>query len=154
MKSHTPLCDQLIGSAVNALNQARIDDMVVKLSHQDIAFVLAREQMQKVRDFIASPGNILGSMNTKHGEIAEQVEVGLRNSEQAIKEGLQDATTFRATFEGVGRNARVDYLIDGIEVQSKFINGTNNSFKLSGVIWACGQIFAAPVFAKNLALAV
>ena len=44
--------------------------------------------MQKVRDFIASPGNILGSMNTKHGEIAEQVEVeGLRNSEQAIKEG-------------------------------------------------------------------
>ncbi|HHX3735694.1 TPA: hypothetical protein ACU9XU_005489 [Klebsiella variicola] len=127
MKSHTPLCDQLIGSAVNALNQARIDDMVVKLSHQDIAFVLAREQMQKVRDFIASPGNILGSMNTKHGEIAEQVEVGLRNSEQAIKEGLQDATTFRATFEGVGRNARVDYLIDGIEVQSKFINGTNKN---------------------------
>ena len=127
MKSHTPLCDQLIGSAVNALNQARIDDMVVKLSHQDIAFVLAREQMQKVRDFIASPGNILGSMNTKHGEIAEQVEVGLRNSEQAIKEGLQDATTFRATFEGVGRNARMDYLIDGIEVQSKFINGTNKN---------------------------
>ena len=56
MKSHTPLCDQLIGSAVNALNQARIDDMVVKLSHQDIAFVLAREQMQKVREFYRFAG--------------------------------------------------------------------------------------------------
>lgn len=55
--------------------------------------------MQKVRDFIASHGNIIGSMSTKHGEIAEQVEVALRNSEQAIEEGLQDASTFRATFE-------------------------------------------------------
>ena len=127
MKSHTPVVDQLIGSAVNALNQARIDDEFLKLSQQDIAFDLAREQMQKVRDFIASPGNIIGSMSTKHGEIAEQVEVALRNSEQAIEEGLQDASTFRATFEGVGRFARADYLIDGVEVQSKFINGTNNN---------------------------
>ncbi|MDR8279752.1 hypothetical protein FPK83_27570, partial [Acinetobacter baumannii] len=60
MKSHTPVVDQLIGSAVNALNQARIDDEFLKLSQQDIAFDLAREQMQKVRDFIASPGNIIG----------------------------------------------------------------------------------------------
>lgn len=127
MKSHTPVVDQLIGSAVNALNQARIDDEFLTLSQQDIAFDLAREQMQKVRDFIASPGNIIGSMSTKHGEIAEQVEVALRNSEQAIEEGLQDASTFRATFEGVGRFARADYLIDGVEVQSKFINGTNNN---------------------------
>jgi hypothetical protein len=50
--------------------------------------------MQKVRDFVASPGNILGSMSTKHGEIAEQVEVAVRNSEQAIEERLQDASTF------------------------------------------------------------
>lgn len=42
MKSHTPVVDQLIGSAVNALNQARIDDEFLKLSQQDIAFDLAR----------------------------------------------------------------------------------------------------------------
>lgn len=127
MKSHTPVGDQLIGSAVNALNQARINDEIFTLSRQDIAFDLAREQMQKVRDFVASPGNILGSMSTKHGEIAEQVEVAVRNSEQAIEERLQDASTFRATFEGVGRTAQQDYLIDGLDVQSKFINGTNNN---------------------------
>lgn len=127
MKSHTPVGDQLIGSAVNALNQARIDDEIFTLSRQDIAYELACKEMLKPRDFVASPGNILGSMSTKHGEIAEQVEVAVRNSEQAIEERLQDASTFRATFEGVGRTAPQDYLIDGMDVQSKFINGTNNN---------------------------
>ncbi|MGK3186192.1 hypothetical protein ACCW92_01135 [Enterobacter soli] len=127
MKSHTPVGDQLIGSAVNALNQARINDEIFTLSRQDIAYELACKEMLKPRDFVASPGNILGSMSTKHGEIAEQVEVAVRNSEQAIEEMLQDASTFRATFEGVGRTAPQDYLIDGMDVQSKFINGTNNN---------------------------
>ncbi|MGR5944135.1 hypothetical protein [Enterobacter sp. C4G1] len=144
MKSHTPVGDQLIGSAVNALNQARIDDEILTLSQQDIAFELAREQMQKVRDFVASPGNILGSMSTKHGEIAEQVEVAVRNSEQAIEERLQDASTFRATFEGVGRTASQDYLIDGLDVQSKFINGTNNN-----LVHVLKHMEAYPNFGKD-----
>lgn len=125
--SHNPLGDQIIGSAVDALNQARIKDELFSLSQQDRAFELAGEQMLKVRDFIASPDNILGSMNTKHGEIAEQVEVGVRNARQAIEEGLQDDSAFRATFNGVGRTAPEDYMIDGVEVQSKFINGINNN---------------------------
>lgn len=144
MKSHTPVGDQLIGSAVNALNQARINDEIFTLSRQDIAFDLAREQMQKVRDFVASPGNILGSMSTKHGEIAEQVEVAVRNSEQAIEERLQDASTFRATFEGVGRTAPQDYLIDGMDVQSKFINGTNND-----LVHVLKHMEAYPNFGKD-----
>ncbi|HED3853684.1 TPA: hypothetical protein R4217_005158 [Enterobacter soli] len=144
MKSHTPVGDQLIGSAVNALNQARINDEIFTLSRQDIAFDLAREQMQKVRDFVASPGNILGSMSTKHGEIAEQVEVAVRNSEQAIEERLQDASTFRATFEGVGRTAPQDYLIDGMDVQSKFINGTNNN-----LVHVLKHMEAYPNFGKD-----
>ncbi|MDQ2257389.1 hypothetical protein [Enterobacter soli] len=144
MKSHTPVGDQLIGSAVNALNQARINDEIFTLSRQDIAFDLAREQMQKVRDFVASPGNILGSMSTKHGEIAEQVEVAVRNSEQAIEERLQDASTFRATFESVGRTAPQDYLIDGMDVQSKFINGTNNN-----LVHVLKHMEAYPNFGKD-----
>jgi len=129
VKNSTPFSDQLIGSAVDALNQARINDELFQLTRQDIAFDLAGEQMQKVRDFIASPGNILGSMGTKHGEIAEQLEVGLRNSHQAIEERLQDESAFRATFEGVHRLAPEDYRIDGVDVQSKFINGTHNNLK-------------------------
>ncbi|WP_368544566.1 hypothetical protein [Enterobacter soli] len=129
VNNHTPVGDQLIGSAVNALNQARINDELFHLTRQDIAYDLASAQMQKVRDFIASPGNILGSMGTKHGEIAEQVEVAVRNSHQALDETLQDGSTFRATFEGVGRTAPEDYRIDGFDVQSKFINGTHNNLK-------------------------
>jgi hypothetical protein len=144
MKSHTPVGDQLIGSAVNALNQARINDEIFTLSRQDIAYELACKEMLKPRDFVASPGNILGSMSTKHGEIAEQVEVAVRNSEQAIEERLQDASTFRATFEGVGRTAPQDYLIDGMDVQSKFINGTNNN-----LVHVLKHMEAYPNFGKD-----
>lgn len=125
--NHNAVGDQLIGSAVNAINQARINDELLKLSQQDRAFDLAGEQMQMVRNFIASPGNILGSMRTKHGEIAEQVEVGLRNARQAIEERVQDASALSATFDGVGRTAPADYMIEGVDVQSKFINGVNSN---------------------------
>lgn len=124
---HNAVGDQLIGSAVNSLNQTRIEHELFRLSQQDRAFELAGEQIQKVRDFIASPNNILGSMDTKHGEIAEQVEVGVRNARQAVDEGLVDESALRATFNGVGRTAPADYKIDGVEVQSKFINGINNN---------------------------
>lgn len=127
LNSHDAVGDQVIGSAVDALNQARIKDEWLKLAEQDSAFSFAGEQMQKVRDFIASPNNILGSMSTKHGEIAEQLEVGVRNARQAIDEGLVDESALGATFNGVGRTAPADYKIDGIEVQSKFINGINNN---------------------------
>lgn len=125
--SHGAAGDQVIGSTVDALNRARIKDELFKLSQQDHAFTFAEEQMQKVRDFIASPNNILGSMSTKHGEIAEQLEVGVRNARQAVDEGLVDESALSATFNGVGRTAPADYKIDGIEVQSKFINGINNN---------------------------
>lgn len=125
--NHNTVGDQLIGSAVNAINHTCIDSELLKLSQQERAFELAGEQMQKVRDFIASPGNILGAMSTKHGEIAEQVEVGVRNAHQAIEERVQDASDLSATFDGVGRTAPADYMIDGVDVESKFINGVNNN---------------------------
>jgi hypothetical protein len=65
-------------------------------------------------------------MSTKHGEIAEQVEVGVRNARQAI-ERVQDVSDLSATFDGVGRTAPADYMIDGVDVESKFINGVNNN---------------------------
>ncbi|STW80590.1 Uncharacterised protein [Klebsiella michiganensis] len=51
----------------------------------------------------------------------------MRNARQALEERLQDESAFRATFDGVGRTAPADYLIDGVKVQSKFINGINNN---------------------------
>lgn len=110
--------DQAAGVVVQAISETRVHDEIIKLAAQDAAFETAVEQIDKVREFLARPQNILGSAMTKHGEIAEQVEVGIRNARQAL---AQETTT--ATFEGVHRTAAVDYLINGVGVQSKFING-------------------------------
>jgi hypothetical protein len=114
--------DQVAGVIVDNLNIQRIQDESAQFLLQDKAFLKAVEQIDKIREFVGSPANILGSELTKHGEIAEQVEVGIHNARQAL---LQQEMT--ATFDNVGRTAPVDYIIDGIEVQSKFINGINNN---------------------------
>ena len=127
VKHAEPVKDQVTGIVVDQLNQMNQQAMNIQLDAQHIAFEVATEQMQKVRDFIANPSGILGSMSTKHGEIAEQVEVGVRNARQAIEERLQDESLLKATFEGVGRTAPVDYMIDNVAVQSKFINGAKDT---------------------------
>ena len=124
---------QLSASIAEAFNNIRLNDLENELTNindalqdniqaQDINFVEAMQRINAIQRFVDSPERILGSPETKHGEIAEQVEVGITNARQAIK-GLAD----RATFEGVGRTAPEDYIIDGIKVQSKFTNGTNNT---------------------------
>ncbi len=130
--------DQALGGAINEVNVHRetIKDKAIESiekilsernSRQDVNFVNAMKEVESVRDFLGDPSKILGSELTKHGEIAEQVEVGIGNAKQLIK-GLPK----RFTFDGVGRTAPEDYIMDGIKAQSKFINGENNT--LSKVI--------------------
>lgn len=118
------MADQAAGIFVGGLNSARAAAEAVLQSAQDRAFDNALEAMDTLRSFIGDPSKILGRMDTKHGEIAEQVEVGVRRA----RDFLAQATP-RATFDGVGRTAPMDYSIDGIDVQSKFINGANNGLK-------------------------
>ncbi len=121
---HTVLGDQAAGIAVETINTIRIQDEIVQLAKQDAAFKRAIEQIDEVREFISRPQNILGNIATKHGEIAEHVEVGVRNARQAVS---QEAMT--ATFVGVERTGPVDLIIDGLEIQSKFINGISNNLR-------------------------
>lgn len=124
--SHIPrdhlLRDQVSAVIVDSTNTHRIQSEVAQQFAQNEAFIKAVEQIDNVREFVGSPENILGSELTKHGEIAEQVEVGVRNANSVLH---QEQMT--ATFEGVGRTAPEDYLIDSVSVQSKYINGTGNS---------------------------
>ncbi|HDX9179212.1 TPA: hypothetical protein RQO80_005507, partial [Klebsiella oxytoca] len=46
---HDAVSDQIIGSAVNALNQTRVQDEIFELERQARAFENAGEQMLKVR---------------------------------------------------------------------------------------------------------
>jgi len=112
--------DQISASIIAEVNNTRFQKELAAQIAQDEAFVKAITQIDKVRAFIGSPEKILGNAATKHGEIAEQAEVGIRNARSAVN---QEKLT--ATIKGMGRTAPEDYRIDGIAVQSKFINGAN-----------------------------
>ncbi|WP_026572815.1 hypothetical protein [Bacillus sp. UNC438CL73TsuS30] len=125
--------DQITGSFIDSINQTRLNELsreldrilsdeTLALGQQKEALMEALAQVSKVKDFLNNPEHILGSDLTKHGEIAEQIEVHIRNAYDLLKGNIPGAT-----FDGVGRLAPEDYLIDGIKVQSKFINGINNN---------------------------
>ena len=77
--------------------------------------------LQAVKDFVGAPEHVLGSPATKHGEIAEQVHVGVRRASDLLNQRVPEAT-----FESVGRLDAVDYM-DGVAVQSKYYNGLSNT---------------------------
>ncbi|WP_226679059.1 hypothetical protein [Mesobacillus jeotgali] len=127
--------DQVTAAGVEGFNHwksqsiAKQLDQIVKekmksQQQQDINFENALKHMMKMRQFLSDPKIILGSDQTKHGEVAEHLEVNIRNAMAALK-GQSDV----ATFDGVGRTAPEDFILDGIKYQSKFINGTNNTLK-------------------------
>lgn len=117
----TSVQDQVQSAFINDINIRRAASELKNLNMQDFSFNEASKHIDAIRDFIGSPEKILGNPNTKHGEIAEQVEVGVRNARDVL-----EGKFAKATFDNVGRLAPEDYVIDGMAVQSKFINGTNN----------------------------
>ncbi len=125
--------DQLVGALIKeGIDQSEItkaekmaEIIQTAFEKEEYARTALSESLQcveNVRDFASNPNGILGSMGTKHGEIAEHVEVEIRNARDILN-GIKPA----ATFEGVGRTAPEDYIINGVEVQSKYINGVSKS---------------------------
>ena len=105
---------------------SRGDALAAALERQSLAFGNAKAEIDNVREFIGSPEHILGSEQTKHGEIAEQVHVGFRRAMDAVHS--REPT---ATFDGVPRTSAVDYVDGGKPIQSKYYNGLRNT--LGGV---------------------
>lgn len=115
--------EQAVASWITYLNQVRLDELVEKLNQQDINLEEALKELDEIKQFIGDPTHILGSTTTKHGEIAEHMQVNFENARRAIQ-GLNK----NHTFDGVGRTAPEDYIRDGQQVQSKFYNGLRNTF--------------------------
>ena len=105
----------------------RTESLSRALKQQNEALYTAIKAIDNVRDFIGSPENILGSAKTKHGEIAEQVHVGVRRAYDFVQQ-----RTPTSTFENVPRTDLVDYIDNGQSIQSKFYNGIENT--LNGVL--------------------
>lgn len=101
------------------------------LESRDQALREAMAEIQRVRDFVGSPHHILGNANTKHGEIAEQVHVGVRRAKDALHQRPPSAT------DDLSRTGPVDYVDGGVEIQSKYYNGLSNT--LDGVASHAGE---------------
>jgi len=135
MKNQNPgsavVGDQLTASVAGHVNDEREAIKDLMLSQQDKAFELCNETLQDCRNQFNGPNfdGFLGSVKTKHGEVAEHMDVAITNARDALNQTVNEAEEFRATFDGVGRTAPADYLIDGLEVQSKYINGANSNLK-------------------------
>lgn len=124
-------------ASLDAVDQANRRAEV--LTTQDRNFLNAWQEIQRVRDFVGSPESILGNPATKHGEIAEQVHVGVRRAIDVLY-GRPPS----ATFDGVGRLDPVDYRVNGVDIQSKYHNGLRNT--LNGV---SGHAMKYPDFADS-----
>ena len=101
-----------------------LDALQGELDLQEQAFGNALSEIDWVRTKIGSPENILGSEKTKHGEIAEIAEVGIRRARDILV-----GRTPNAFWNEADRLGAEDYGIGGIPVQSKFINGVNNGLR-------------------------
>lgn len=115
--------EQAVASWITYLNQVRLDTLIDKLNQQDINLNDALSELAELKAFIGDSAHILGSDATKHGEIAEHMQVNISNAKRAIQ-GLSK----EYTFDGVGRTAPEDYLKNGQQVQSKFYNGLKQTF--------------------------
>lgn len=124
---------QGVGSMVSEQNRQNALELMQKMHKIDTQNAAAKARIENnldkalqcvdnVRDFVGSPEHILGNPKTKHGEIAENVDVWFHNADQIMRNRKADAT-----FEGVGRTVATDYKVHGVDVQSKYINGANNS---------------------------
>lgn len=114
--------EQATAAWINQVNINRLYELVNALNQQDKNLANAMAELDELKRFCGDPSHILGSDFTKHGEIAEHMQVNFSNARRMI-EGLKK----EYTFDGVGRTAPEDYLCDGLPVQSKFYNGTKNS---------------------------
>lgn len=131
--------EQATAAWIGYVNQIRIDTMMERLSQQDLNLEGALKELSELKEFVGNPDLILGSPLTKHGEIAEHVQVNFSNARNLI-EGLER----NHTFERVGRTAPEDYLRNGRMVQSKFYNGAKATLDA-----VRGHLEKYPDFVKN-----
>lgn len=137
--------EQAVAAWIDSLNQLRLDTFFVRLYELDWNWEACFQELEKLKRFIGSPDHILGKPSTKHGEIAENMQVYISNARRCL-----DGLTANHSFEGVGRTAPEDYLRDGTQVQSKFLHGAAKTLLGNGNADGILQHFEKyPDFVKN-----
>lgn len=93
----------------------------------DSCYVEAVKIYETTRTRLHDISSILGSVKTKHGEVAEFLDVAKINADAKIY-GTQDWASCDTA--AVPRTGPWDYIHNQTKVQSKFGNGTNNSLRM------------------------
>ena len=106
--------------AVNQIHQNALNE--TQIANQ--SFADAMKHVEHVSKFVGNPSHILGANKTKHGEIAEQLEVGVQNAWRVIK-GYKPF----AEIDNIPRLGPVDYSINGVPIQSKFIESCQGTLE-------------------------
>lgn len=107
--------EQAVAAWINQINQARLNELLAKLSAQDVNLELAMAELEKMKRniqqlIISNRGGVKGM----HGFIAEPAEVGIENARNLIK-GLDAVCVW------INNNGPTDILRNGTEIQQKFV---------------------------------
>lgn len=116
--------DQIVGVAVQHLNEVREASKDAALNAQELLLEKALEQVDGARAWLLDPSKLLGSEGAKHGEFAEIVEVQIRNAYSIV-----DGNDPVATFEGTTRTGAADFFVDGQAFQSKFYGNISQGLR-------------------------
>ena len=131
--------EQGVAAWVDYLNQLRLNELLAKLTSQNMNLEQALAELQKMKVNIAALiENNRGGAKGMHGFIAETAEVGIENARNLIK-GLD------AVCEWINNNGPADILRNGTEIQQKFVR-SGGHFGLEAVIAHLEQY---PDFIRN-----
>lgn len=120
--------EQGFAAWVDYLNQLRLNELLAKLTAQDINLEKTLAELQKMKTNIAALiASNRGGEKGLHGYIAEAAEVGVENARNLIK-GLD------AVCEWVNDNGPVDLIRDGTEIQQKFVKAFFSLSQNNGVL--------------------
>ena len=114
--------EQAEAAWITIRNELRQNELAAKLQSQAGNLHESLKELEEFKRFIGDPKHILGSVLTKHGEIAEHAQVNFSNARNAIL-GLEKEYSFL----GVDRFAPEDYLKNDLPVQSKFNHSVKNT---------------------------
>lgn len=107
--------NQGVGDIVGEVNQLRADELLRNLSKQDVNLENALQELQKVRDVIEQMEHIQGSIKTKHGIVAEHVEIRFNNADNRI---VGNAPSH---IKEQNLSSPIDYHKNGQPIQAKFV---------------------------------
>ncbi|WP_371380430.1 hypothetical protein [Sporomusa aerivorans] len=106
---------QGIGAIVGEVNQLRADELLQNLIKQDINLENALQELQKVRDIVAQPQHIQGNLRTKHGIVAEHIEIRFNNADNLMVGNVP------SHIKEPNLSSSIDYYKSGQPIQSKFV---------------------------------